>query len=75
MKRLAAMKKKLLLLTAALCLSLAASSAQAIYYPPCDTYCPTVAPASVCMCPKWTDRPYRIVTCSSWNSVGSCWYE
>ena len=68
------MKMKRLLLAAALCLSLGAS-AQASYYPPCDTYCPTVAPASICMCPKWTDRPYRVVTCSSWNSVGGCWYE
>lgn len=70
-------KGKLLFLLALLALGFAlqAAPSEAIGYPPCDTYCPTVASSSTCMCPKWTDRPYRIVTCSSWTRVGACWYE
>ena len=70
-------KGKLLLLMALLALSFAlqAAPSEAIGYPPCDTYCPTVTSGATCMCPKWTDRPYRIVTCGSWNRVGACWYE
>lgn len=48
-------------------------SAQAACYPSCAVYCPTAS--GQCGCPKWTDRPCRLVSCSSWNSVGGCWYE
>lgn len=46
---------------------------EAIGYPSCDRYCPT--PTGNCGCPSWTDRPGRLTTCTSWNSVGGCWYE
>jgi len=67
--------KKLLGLAVLLGISALASapSAQAIAYPRCDLYCPTTT--GNCGCPPWTDRPGRLTTCTSWNSVGACWYE
>jgi hypothetical protein len=67
--------KKLLFLAVAFGLTLASSAVQAVGYPPCDTYCPTASATSKCLCPVWTDRPYAVVTCGSWNRVGGCWYE
>jgi hypothetical protein len=68
------MKKKLLFLALACGLSLASSSAQAVYHP-CDTYCPTHTLGTQCQCPPTTDRPYATVFCGGWNRVGGCWYE
>jgi hypothetical protein len=50
-----------------------APRAEAIGGPRCDLYCPTTN--GTCSCPPWTDRPGRLTTCTSWNSVGTCWYE
>lgn len=69
------MKKKLILLAAALGLCCVAWTSEASCPPSCDTYCPGKPSSTICGCPKWTDRPCRQVTCGSWNTVGGCWYE
>jgi len=68
------MKRKLLLAFALLGFA-AIGPSTAIFYQPCDTYCPGKTSGTVCGCPVWTDRDYAKVTCGSWNQVGGCWYE
>jgi hypothetical protein len=70
------MKRKLLVLTAVLGMSVFSSWApQAESSAGCsDTYCAGRPAETPCACPKWTDRPGRPSFCGSYRSSIACWY-
>jgi hypothetical protein len=70
------MKRKLLVLTALLGISLTPSlGGAALPYPACNVFCPGKSSGTPCLCPVGTDRPGHQTTCGKWNQVGGCWYE
>jgi hypothetical protein len=71
------MKRKLLLITTVLGISLMASWApEADAVGPCNaSYCAGKPASAKCGCPPGTDFPGKVAFCGSWNRVGGCWAE